>query len=284
MESAPWKILSYQNKEIQIDVDGGITIDGITKHPFPIAISHAVICDKGLIATWIDHELRLARMALLDLNEPLKNGMTKGDLRKNRGIARVEGAVWCHTLDSEPLAITSKDDMIVFALWQRGIYAIRPDSTEVWRTGLPELDGDNPPGAEDVSAIHIGEHIHVWTRYGNHLKLNIDSGKEEASYTLPIEADLTEVFYDEEQFLLSAKDGWTYVSNGTEIIKAQKQRGTIQDAVFDGENWRLICWRDDIIFGGESYRRTELGVQIINQDGKWMVIDNQWEISPHMGE
>jgi len=284
MESAPWKILSFENKEIQIDVDGGITIDGVTKRPFPISISHAVICDKGLVAIWVDHELRLARMALLALDEPLNDGMTKGQLRTERGSAEVAGSIWCHILDSEPLAITSRGDLIIFALWQRGIYAIRPDSTEVWRTGLPELAGKNPPGAEDVSALHIGEEVHVWTRNGNHLILDIDTGEEKDRLTLPIEADLKEVFHDDGQFLLSAKDGWTYASDGFEITVAHKQRGTIQDAVFDGKKWRMICWRDDVIFGGESVRRKELGVQIINRDGKWMVIDNQWEISPHMGE
>ena len=284
MESAPWKILSSENMEIRIDVDGGITIDGVTKHPFPISITHAVICDEGLVAIWVDHDLRLARMALLSLDEPLSDGLTRGELRTKRGAANVEGAIWCHILDSEPLAMVSNGDLIVFALWQKGIYAIRTDSTEVWRTGLPELEGKNPPGAEDISALHIGEYVHVWTRCGNHLKLDIDTGDEKESFTLPIEADVKEVFYGGGQFLLSAKDGWAYVSDGTEIIMAHKQRGTIQDAVFDGKKWRIISWRDDVILGGESVRKDELGVQIINLDGKWMVIDNQWDASPHMGE
>jgi hypothetical protein len=59
MESAPWKILSSGKKEIRIDVDGGITIDGVTKHPFPISITHAVICDEGLVEwhyyRWTNH-------------------------------------------------------------------------------------------------------------------------------------------------------------------------------------------------------------------------------------
>ena len=77
MESAPWKIFSHNEKEIRIDVDGGITIDGVTKNPFPTSISHAAICSEGLIATWVDHDLRLARMALISLDEPIKEGITK---------------------------------------------------------------------------------------------------------------------------------------------------------------------------------------------------------------
>ena len=60
-------------------------------------------------------------------------------------------------------------------------------------------------------------------------------------------------------------------------------RGTIQDAVFDGEDWRIISWREDIMLRGESVSRDDLGVQILNHDGNWMVIDNQGEITPYMG-
>ena len=65
MDSAPWKIFQFEGREVVIDVDGGITIDDYRATPFPCEISHAAICDKGLVATWVDHELRLARMALL---------------------------------------------------------------------------------------------------------------------------------------------------------------------------------------------------------------------------
>ena len=65
MESAPWKIFQTKEGDLVIDVDGKITVNGITSAPFPSEISHAAMCDKGIVATWVDHELRLARMALL---------------------------------------------------------------------------------------------------------------------------------------------------------------------------------------------------------------------------
>ena len=80
MDSAPWKIFQFEGREVVIDVDGGITIDDYRATPFPCEISHAAICDKGLVATWVDHELRLARMALLPLTEKLENGVSKGEL------------------------------------------------------------------------------------------------------------------------------------------------------------------------------------------------------------
>lgn len=285
MESAPWKIFSHNEKEIRIDVDGGITIDGVTKNPFPTSISHAAICSEGLIATWVDHDLRLARMALISLDEPIKEGITKGELRKRRNTEDVAGAIWCHTLDAEPLALTAQDDLIVFALWQRGIYAIKSDSTEIWRTGLPELDGKNPPRAEEISSIHINQDIHVWIRCGDHLIMDRETGAEKNGFTFQLEADIEDVFHHEGLFLLSAKDGLAYCSDGEKITEIQQLRGTIQDAKYDGESWRAICWRDDVTIGQvQPIQRKELGVQIIEQDGEWMVLDNQWDLTPHMTE
>ena len=43
-------IFLSEDKEVTIDVDGGITIDGVLKTPFPADITHAAICDKGLAA------------------------------------------------------------------------------------------------------------------------------------------------------------------------------------------------------------------------------------------
>ena len=80
MSNAPWRIFHHDGSEIIIDVDGGITIDGHTASPFPTDITHAAMCDEGLVATWVDHELRLARMALLPLTEKLEDGITKAEL------------------------------------------------------------------------------------------------------------------------------------------------------------------------------------------------------------
>ena len=63
---------------------------------------------------------------------------------------------------------------------------------------------------------------------------------------------------------------------------ARKLRGTIQDAVYDNDDWRVISWREDLMLRGESVQRPDLGVQLIKQDETWMVMDNQGHYSPHM--
>ena len=101
---------------------------------------------------------------------------------------------------------------------------------------------------------------------------------------LDIECYLEEVFNHGEKFLLSSKDGWTWEFENDQITVARKLRGTVQDAVFDADDWRIISWRDDLMLRGESIRRTDLGVQLILRDGIWMVLDNQGNFSRHMND
>lgn len=284
MEGAPWKIFNTDSGDLVIDVDGKITIGGVTSAPFPSEISHVAMCDKGIVATWVEHELRLARMALLSTSEPIENGISKAELRLSRNTAMVAGSIWCHIVDAEPLALTAKDDKIIFALWTRGIYCIDSNDNEIWRLPLFDSDVKSPPRSEDVTSIHIiGEEVYAWTRGGKYRIISLNEGEILDEKSLEVECDLEVVFSHGNKFLLSSKDGWVWEIENGEITVARKLRGTIQDAVFDGEDWRIISWREDIMLRGESVSRDDLGVQILNHNGDWMVIDNQGEITPHMG-
>jgi len=35
---------------------------------------------------------------------------------------------------------------------------------------------------------------------------------------------------------------------------------------------------------GQAVRRPDLGIQLINKEGTWMVLDNQGQFSPHMSQ
>ena len=283
MAGAPWRLIPYDDGMICIDVEGGITIDEVTTTPFPVEISSAIISSNGLIATWVDYELRLARMARLPLDSPLTPGCSKGELRQAPSSKMVAGAEWCHSIDAEPLAMDGDDEMIVFALWEKGIYAIKPDATEIWRIHMiTDSETGKLPRANEIIAIHVRAEVHIWTRSGLHIILDRNDGEEIARYRLPVEADIEQVFASETNFLISSKSGWVWSSDGEIITIAQKLRGTVQDAIHDGENWRLISWCEDIILGQPGKKKDELGVQLIDGDDGWMVIDNQGEITPHM--
>ncbi len=284
MEGAPWKIFHTNEGDLVIDVDGKLTFNGVTSSPFPSEISHAAMCDRGLVATWVEHELRLARMALLSLEEQIKDGITKAELRLTRDTAMVASSIWCHIVDAEPLALTAKGDKIIFALWTRGIYCIDSNDNEIWRLPLFDDEPKSPPRANDVTSIHIlGQEVYVWTRGGKYRIISLETGEIIAEKSLNIECDLEKVFSDSNRFLLSSKDGWIWEVEDGEITVARKLRGTVQDAVYDGQDWRIISWREDILLRGDSFTKNDLGVQIIKDDDKWVVIDNQGQSTPHMG-
>jgi hypothetical protein len=285
MQSAPWKIFHHDGREIVINVDGGITIDERTTNPFPTDITHAAMCDEGLVATWVDHELRLARMALIPLNEEMQNGISKAELRLNRNTAMVAGSTWCHIVDAEPLALSAKDDKIIFALWMRGLYCVDSGDHEIWRLPLFQSKEKTPPRSDEIAAISIlEEQVMVWTRGGKYRKVSLNDGEILTEGALDVECDLEEVFNHGEKFLLSSKDGWAWEFENDQISVARKLRGTIQDAIFDGDDWRIISWRDDLMLRGDSVRRADLGVQLIQKDDVWMVLDNQGNFSHHMSE
>ena len=284
MEGAPWRIFHKNDVDIIIDVEGGITINGHTAKPFPCEITHATLCDSGIVATWVDHELRLARMALLSLDKELQNGPSKAELRINRDLM-VNGAEWCHIVDAEPLAVESNGEKIVFALWSRGIYCIDSSANEMWRSPLFADGGKAPPRSNEVSSITIsGDEIIVWLRGGTYRRISMETGEIISESSIGVECDLERVFSSGDKYLLSSKSGWAWELVDDTITLARKFRGTIQDAVHDGEDWRVISWREDSLLRGESKIRDELGVQIIRTDDlDWMVLDNQGNRSPHMG-
>ena len=282
MERAPWRLLHAGDKEILIDVDGGITIDGHTATPFPCEITHAAICDSGLIATWVDHDLRLARMALLPVDQKLVDGPSKSELRANRDTTMVAGAEWCHIVDAEPIGLVSTDDKIIFGLWSRGIYCIDSEANEMWRIPLFKVEEKSPPRASEVSAISIsGEHVIVWTRDGTYRIISIEDGSILHEKSIGVDCDLENVFNHENNFLITSSDGWAWEMQDDEITVARKFRGTIQDAVHDGSDWIVITWREDSMLRGSSEERTDLGVQIIKKDEQWQVLDNQGKLSLH---
>ena len=284
--NAPWKVLPYSAGHIFVDVDGGISKLGENNvhHPFPTSMTNAVIIDDVLIGTWVDHELRLARMAAIDLNCDLQNGPKRGELRAhgNSSHHQVAGALWSHTVESEPLAICANDEMIVFALWKRGIYAIDKDANELWRIANPEFSEISKlPRGDEIVAITIDSTVNLWTRGGGCAKISCEDGSEIEKDYLEIIGNITQVFLGDIH-LLCTSEGEIWAYDGEKIQQIAIIDKPIRDAVFD-ETWRFLTWEGDLILEPlEKKIRQELPVQLLKQDDDWMVIDNQGIISPFM--
>ena len=89
----PKQVLPYFGGHIALGVDGELqkidlegNLVGQPKKPFPTPIKNAAIVDNMLIATWLDQELLLARMAAIDLNNEFEQGVNRGDLRIRKTI------------------------------------------------------------------------------------------------------------------------------------------------------------------------------------------------------
>jgi len=285
MAVAPWKVFSFQGEDVIIDVDGGISHKGITAHPFPCEITNAVWCNAGLVATWVDHELRLARMALIDFQNELEEGISRSELRLRNDNVKVAGSSWSHSLDAEPIAMVSNGNYIIFALYTRGVYCIDVDSTELWRQPLIGSEESKIPNSNSIAEITVDDEIvTIWTRGGRYRTLSVNTGDVLAEKSLPVECDIESVFSSHDRFLISSKDGWVWELIDDNITVARKLRGTIQDAIYHDDEWRIISWREDILLSNqETVLRDELGIQVVIEDDKCIVIDNQGVKTPHMG-
>ena len=147
----------------------------------------------------------------------------------------------------------------------RGMYCVDSQDNEIWRLPLFEAKEKTPQDLDEIAAISVlEEDVVVWTRGGKYRKISLNNGEILMRNLLKLNA-IWKAFNHEQKFLLSSKDGWTWEFEDGQITVARKLRGTIQDAVFDGEDWRIISWRDDLMLRGESVRRFDLGVQLIKR-------------------
>ena len=233
--------------------------------PFPMSIQHAIVSGDVLIATWIDRELLLARMACMPLDEPFRNGVERGDLRIARELEHAilpEGALWAHVLDAEPLALTGMDDGFAFVLWNRGIYAFDVTGVERWRASPPEWpELSHLPMSQETVALHETKTtIEVWSRAGGCLRLSKANGSKISSGHFELEGGLSSVYGTEAERLLLLSDGRCYQYRDGSKIADLSTKGPIQHALqIDQGIWVLSGWREEI-----ALRQT--GVQVLKQD------------------
>ena len=299
---------SDSNDILAIGVDGQLAwIDRNTleqkssqKSPFPARLILSSTNNTKLVACWLNRDLLISRMASLNLDDEFQEGLSQQDLRNiaNRGGGEphVKGAVWSHTLDAECLAIESNDLGIIFALWNRGIYRINHDSSEVWRK--PPLEW-TPLGTIEEAKIPaqisiIDDEIHIWSRAGEKAVLSWETGElikfEKAEFDISIDR----VFYggksngSQNHWLLISNDSTAHWITQTESNKSRisaEIRGPINDAKFDNAtvSWKMAGWREDILWDQNkvTYEDTlEIGVALFNLSGKWMVLSNKGEWEP----
>lgn len=261
------------------------------KIPFPTSITKSSVSNNILFGFWVDLELMIARMAAIDLNSELQEGLSKSDIRiklnKNEMIP-VSGSKWCHTLDSEPLAIVSCSNYVAFATWKRGIYCIDQDSNELWRS--PEIKWKNHLENANVvvSMTIIPKGLLIWSKGAEWALMDEENGEIIDQGFVSFSHILEKTFNFENKILLCCPEGnllWINELNSEEIFE-MKQLGPVQDAKWDSEKecWRICIWRNDVLWSKDSIleeSRKEIGKSIFKTNSSWRVLDNAGNFTNH---
>lgn len=278
----PRHLLTSASRWVAIDVDGGFsllhpdrlsTVEGPIR-PFAGEVTKAVLLDSDhLVATWVERDVAIARMALLDLRQPLEEGidlpgLRDAALRGRMDHHQVAGAVLSHILDAEPLALCAHDGDLIFATHRRGLYRIDAAAHECWRrapltwSALEHLqDGDVV-----VSILSSNDGIWCFSLAGGYARLNPDTGDVEAEGTLDLGAKVERVWTAEGEFLFGLSQGRIARWDG-EQLDIEQARGSIQDAHYRSGGWTIAGWREHLRWAANPPRSIpsrELGVRIVD--------------------
>jgi hypothetical protein len=258
--------------------------------PFPIAIGQSCIVGNNLIATWLDSELMLARMASIDLDDKFIEGPSRSDLRIQKSLATAlhpAGNSWSRVLDSQPLALATDGQRIVLVLWQKGIYCLNADSSEIWRSPPPVWSevSNMPRSDETVSMTFHGSELHIWCAAGGRLVLDADDGTILRSEKVELDTVIENVYRDSEHELVCGNNGEAFHLSDS-ILRLQTDiTGPIQNAIWDSESnaWRISGWRKEVLLKDQPTvnQFDEIPMCCLNIDGQWWNLfnDGSWKLS-----
>jgi hypothetical protein len=296
LEFTPKEVLRYFDGHIVVGVDGELqkidhdgNLVGQPKKPFPTPIKSAVIIDNMLVATWLDQELLLARMAAIDLNNDFQQGVNRGDLRVRKTVDKSihpQGNTWSHVLDAEPLSLTANSNSFTFVLWRKGIYNLSVDAIENWRSPEPSWKklAKIPRAMETVGTTCDEQYFESWSKGGGIIRFDIHSGKTIESKIIPIDGYLEAVFKHGEHYLLQLNNSTIAIYEAGEIKLTAKLSGPINYAEWseDDQGWHIAGWRELAFISAKTMSRTqlsEIAVYIDGNSGIYLCNDGTWDIT-----
>ena len=283
----PIKIDSGDNIHIITGVSGELLkIDknlqpiGTFSIPFPSSISSSAILGEKWIGTWIEMELRQARMAAFDVNEEWSNGGSKADLRSNKSssVLHPKSNIWSQSLDAEPMGLSEIDNTLCFSSKNRGIYRIDSNSKVIWKTDFPKWNGIDQVQDKIVGFTEAKEGL-VLVSHAGGIAIYDQNGILIEKKVLKLPELITGFNFDK-------KLGWFIKLNGKcfatmdsirDLPKIHQCKGPIYDVKIRDSNWIWTGWRHDGLKDGERIQtnsRDDIGVGIIDEsvltnDGKW---------------
>ena len=287
-------VIPHKNGHLAVGIDGefqhldaSLSPTGEVRKPFPMGVRHTCITNDVVVATWVDHELLMARMAAFECDMPLKEGVERGDLRTRTSIDAAlhpAGSVWSHVLDAEPLALCGHPTGFAFVLYNKGIYAMGRDAGEHWRVELPTwAELKKLPRANDIVSItHSKDQLKVWSRGGGTQSYDVDSGDLLSTGVFHYDGVLQQVYADGIHELLVYDDGAVVWLNGDVTMVEGKLAGPVQHAFWNESEqaWRVAGWREELRFSTDGVERTkmpEIPVHILSVEERVMMLLNNGE-------
>ena len=301
LDFTPKHILRYNGGYVVVGVDGelqkissdGTIISNPTK-PFPTPIRDAVIIDDTLIATWLDQELLLARMAALDLRNDFTEGVNRGELRVRRTIDKSlhpVGNEWSHVLDAEPISLQSNHNSFSFVLWRKGVYNLAVNSVENWRSAEPIWPklAKIPRAMETIATTCDENTFEIWSKGGGLIRYDIKTGEVIEQKILSLDGYLNQVYKDGEHYLILYNNSHIALYENGEVVLNAKLSGPISYAEWNEleQGWHIAGWRELLFLSTTQQNRIQLqeiavfidgksGLYLCN-NGKWDIIDAQEE-------
>ena len=293
----PSRILQLEAGYLAIGQDGqllrldqNLSYSDKPVNPFPISIEQACIVGNMLVATWLDAELMLARMASIDLGNKLNEGPSKAELRVQKSLETAlhpAGNTWSRVLDSQPLALATDGQRIAFVLWNKGIYCLNADSSEIWRSPPPvwEKVSNLPRSDETVCMSFVDAEVHIWCAAGGRLVLNSEDGTIIRNEYTDVDAVVENIFKNEQHELVCSNNGEAFHFVDAALRMQTDITGPIQHATWDSSAnaWRICGWRKEVLLLDQPTTSdySEIPMHCLEIEGQWWNLfnDGNWKLS-----
>ena len=243
---------------------------GETAIPLASAIPCSTAMEDSWIGVWVEAEMRLARMASLNLADEWKDGASKRDLRTslNPMSLHPKNSRWSHALDAEPTCVRCIDDGFCFVLRGRGIYRMDSQANEIWRSSLPSvLDGKLRGLETAISISQYKDSLSIWYDNGLIVDITSDTGLEIDRRSLKIHEKVERVFHSETSHLLALAGGGFLISDGEHILDSKSTPGPLSAARENDGVWDFTGWRFDGRLSNGSLEisaRDQLGIGFVS--------------------
>ena len=286
---SPKRVLVSEDGFVVLGTDGEIQQlrdDGtpLNLHrPYPVSIVAAGLIEGDVVAAWMDHELRVARIARLDLSTH-RMGVDRAAVRRDGTMTtHPAGHRWSHALDAEPMALGVNGGQVALSLWPDGFYVIDGEGREQWRASIPRGKDGKPRAV--VNLHHNGVNWVMTMRDGSRVAV----AEDEVTELEPERLDdpVVQVHHGNGGRLVVTSDHVaSWVENDQLVLQAALS-GPVGGVLWsdDQDAWLIAGWRERVVLRRDGFNRwsgDEVHADVACIDGVAYTIDNrgQWAAYP----